>query len=161
MLAEVMGSDDRFDIVHSHLDIWTMPFGRVSSVPMVLTMHGRLDLELMRQILPRYPAVPLVSISDSQRLPLADLGLNWAATVYNGLDLRSYAHARRDEKGPLLAIEIAHRTGLPLKMAAKVDPLDEEQKPDFYAGARATLFPSDWPEPFGLVMIEPLAPAHP
>jgi glycosyltransferase involved in cell wall biosynthesis len=197
MLAEVMGSDDRFDIVHSHLDIWTMPFGRVSSVPMVLTMHGRLDLELMWQILPRYPAVPLVSISDSQRLPLADLGLNWAATVYNGLDLRSYAHAQHDEhgylafvgriseeKGPLLAIEIAHRTGLPLKMAAKVDPLDEEyyeeevapqidegvefigeideeQKPDFYAGARATLFPSDWPEPFGLVMIESLAAGTP
>ena len=69
-------------------------------------------------------------------------------------------------------------------MAAKVDPLDEEfyaqevkphlgrgvdfigeidelQKPEFYAGARATLFPSDWPEPFGLVMIESLAAGTP
>jgi glycosyltransferase involved in cell wall biosynthesis len=69
-------------------------------------------------------------------------------------------------------------------MAAKVDPLDEDyyeqevkprmgpdvdfigeidelQKPAFYAGARATLFPSDWPEPFGLVMIESLAAGTP
>jgi len=197
MLADVVRGGDSFDVVHSHLDLWTLPFSRVSSVPMVMTMHGRLDLEAVRQILPRYPAMPLVSISDNQRLPLADLSLNWAATVYNGLDLRSYADARHDqhgylafvgriseEKGPLLAIEIAERTGLPLKMAAKVDPsdqeyhdeevaprmgdgvdfigeIDEEQKPDFYAGARATLFPSDWPEPFGLVMIESLAAGTP
>ena len=69
-------------------------------------------------------------------------------------------------------------------MAAKVDPLDEDyyeeevkpemgpdvdfigeieehDKPAFYAGARATLFPSDWPEPFGLVMIESLAAGTP
>ena len=69
-------------------------------------------------------------------------------------------------------------------MAAKVDPLDvpyyenevkpqmgpdvdfigeieEHEKPAFYAGARATLFPSDWPEPFGLVMIESLAAGTP
>ena len=69
-------------------------------------------------------------------------------------------------------------------MAAKVDPLDEDyyeeevkpdmgpdvdfvgeieehEKPAFYAGARATLFPSDWPEPFGLVMIESLAAGTP
>ena len=90
-----------------------------------------------------------------------------------------------EEKGPLAAIEIARRSGLPLRMAAKVDPLDEptttrrrskphmgpdvdfvgeieeHQKPAFYAGARATLFPSDWPEPFGLVMIESLAAGTP
>ena len=197
MLAEIFGCGDRFDVVHSHLDVWTLPFARLSSTPTVLTLHGRLDLDVVRSVLPRYGSVPLVSISQDQRRPLADFDLTWAATVYNGMDLSSYAREHHDEhgylafvgriteeKGPLLAIEIARRTGLPLKMAAKIDPLDEEyfqeevaselrdgvefvgeideeQKPGFYAGARATLFPSDWPEPFGLVMIESMAAGTP
>ena len=89
------------------------------------------------------------------------------------------------EKRPDIAVEIAARTGWPLRVAAKVDPSDEEyfeeqiaplfeahdvdfvgelgedDKPAFYAGAAATLFPSDWPEPFGLVMIESLAAGTP
>src|SRR6185436_11515575 len=141
--------------------------------------------------------VPLVSISDDQRQAVADLDLTWAATVYNGLDLTAYHDVPHDpdgylgfvgriadEKGPLAAIEIARRSGIPLRMAAKVDPLDvpyyenevkpemgpdidfigeieEHEKPAFWGGARATLFPSDWPEPFGLVMIESLAAGTP
>jgi glycosyltransferase involved in cell wall biosynthesis len=89
------------------------------------------------------------------------------------------------EKRPDLAVEIAAATGWPLRVAAKVDPCDEhyfheqieplfethdvdfvgelgeDDKPAFYAGAAATLFPSDWPEPFGLVMIESLAAGTP
>ena len=42
-----------------------------------------------------------------------------------------------------------------------VGEIEEHEKPEFYAGARATLFPSDWPEPFGLVMIESLAAGTP
>ena len=85
------------------------------------------------------------------------------------------------EKGPDRAIEIAKRLGMPLKMAAKVDSADaqyfrerivpllddplieyigeinEAQKPGFLGGAEALLFPIDWPEPFGLVMIEAMA----
>jgi glycosyltransferase involved in cell wall biosynthesis len=79
------------------------------------------------------------------------------------------------------AIEIARRAGLPLKIAAKVDradreyfeceikpllrqphveyigEIDERQKQAFLGGARALLFPIDWEEPFGLVMIEAMA----
>src|SRR3954452_1110731 len=197
MLAELYERADEFDVVNSHLDIWTLPFTRLSDTPTVLTMHGRLDLDLLRDLLPRYGTVPLVSISDDQRRGVADLDLTWAATVYNGLDLSAYSDVPHDpdgylgfvgriseEKGPLTAIEISRRTGLPLRMAAKVDPLDlsyyeeevrpemgpdvdfvgeieEGEKPAFYAGARATLFPSDWPEPFGLVMIESLAAGTP
>ena len=88
------------------------------------------------------------------------------------------------DKGPLSAIEVARRTDVPLRMAANVDPTDvpyyeqevvphmgpdvdfvgaitEDEKPAFYAGARATLFASDWPEPSGLVMIESLAAGTP
>jgi glycosyltransferase involved in cell wall biosynthesis len=197
MLAELYARDGDFDVIHSHLDIWTLPFTRLSRTPSVLTMHGRLDLDHLRDLLPRYPSVPLVSISDDQRRAVADLDLTWAATVYNGLDLTEYhdvphqddgylAFVGRiaEEKGPLTAIEIARRSEVPLRIAAKVDPLDvpyyedvvkpemgsnvdfvgeieEHEKPDFYAGARATLFPSDWPEPFGLVMIESLAAGTP
>jgi glycosyltransferase involved in cell wall biosynthesis len=197
MLAEVYGRADQFDVIHSHIDIWTLPFARLSDTPTVLTMHGRLDLDHLHDLLPRYGSVPLVSISDDQRRAVAHLDLAWTATVYNGLDLAAYRDVPHDpdgylafvgriaeEKGPLAAIEISRRTGLPLRMAAKVDPLDvpyyedevkpemgpdidfrgeieEDEKPAFYAGARATLFPSDWPEPFGLVMIESLAAGTP
>lgn len=86
------------------------------------------------------------------------------------------------EKRPDRAIEIATRLGKPLKMAAKVDAADkaywetviqplvggnpliefvgeigDDQKSAFLGGAEALLFPIDWPEPFGLVMIEALA----
>jgi glycosyltransferase involved in cell wall biosynthesis len=85
------------------------------------------------------------------------------------------------EKGLDRAIKIAARAGVKLKIAAKVDnadreyyeteirpllsmghvefigEIDDSQKPDFLSGAHALLFPIDWPEPFGLVMIESMA----
>ena len=197
MLAEVYRRRGDFDVVHSHLDIWNLSFTRLFDTPTVLTMHGRLDLDFLQALLPRYGAVPLVSISNDQRRAVAHLDLTWAATVYNGLDFSSYLDVPHDadgylafvgriaeEKGPLAAIEVARRSGVPLRVAAKIDPLDEayyeqevapvmgpdvdfvgeiveNQKPAFYAGARATLFPSDWPEPFGLVMIESMAAGTP
>jgi glycosyltransferase involved in cell wall biosynthesis len=189
---------ERFDVIHSHVDIWTLPFAQYSSTPTLLTMHGRLDLDHVRTTLPLYPTIPLVSISDHQRRAVNGLPLHWAATVYNGLDLDAYQReVRRDdgylafvgrihpEKGPALAVEVARRSGRALRVAAKIDPfdidyyrndieplfeancvrfdgeLDEPCKPAFYAGATATLFPSDWPEPFGLVMIESMAAGTP
>jgi glycosyltransferase involved in cell wall biosynthesis len=198
MLADVYERADDFDVIHSHIDIWTLPFATATQTPTVLTMHGRLDLDHVRQTLQMYPDVPLVSISDHQREALADLPITWASTVYNGLELTHYLRARPErgdhlafvgrispEKGPALAVEIARRTGRKLRVAAKVDPFDveyhrteieplfeanevdfigeitEPDKPDFYASAAATLFPSDWPEPFGLVMIESMAAGTP
>jgi glycosyltransferase involved in cell wall biosynthesis len=198
MLAEVYERAAEFDVIHSHTDVWTLPFARSTSTPTVLTLHGRLDLDHVRRTVPLYPEVPLVSISDHQRLPLAGRRVAWAGTVYNGLDLSHYHHTPRGrgdhlvfvgrinaEKGPALAVEIARRAGRRLRVAAKIDPmdvdyyrdeiepvfrtdqvdfvgeLDESAKPQFYAGAAATVFPSDWPEPFGLVMIESMAAGTP
>lgn len=199
MLRDVYARADDFDIIHSHTDIWTLPFMEMTNTPTLITMHGRLDLDSVRRVFPMYPHAPLASISDSQRLALDDLDVNWIATCYNGLDLRTYGgHDIRSheylafvgritpEKRPDWAIEVARRTGWPLKIAAKVDPLDqdywtdvieplvdaeplvtflgeigEDEKPAFFAGAAATLFPIDWPEPFGLVMIESLAAGTP
>jgi glycosyltransferase involved in cell wall biosynthesis len=121
--------------------------------------------------------------------------VNWAGTVHHGLprDLLPFqpkvsggylAFLGRisPEKRPDHAIEIAARTGMPLKIAAKVDRTDqlywqekirpiveahanvefvgeiaEREKPRFLGQAAALLFPVDWPEPFGLVMIEAIA----
>ena len=198
MLADVYRQADRFDIVHAHTDIWTLPFVRLCHVPTVITMHGRLDLDAVQRVFPLYPDIPLVSISDHQRVALDHFPVRWAGTCYNGLPLDRFLNAERGggdhlvfmgritpEKRPDWAVEIARRTGLPLRVAAKVDPLDAEywrdvieplfarndveyvgeiteaDKPDFLAAARAMLFPIDWPEPFGLVMIESLAAGTP
>ena len=197
LLEEVYGRSDEFDVIHSHIDVWTLPFTQRTATPSVLTLHGRLDTDQTLRVLPLYPDVPLVSISDNQRLPLSGARVRWAGTVYNGLDLATYGRAdvpREDhlaflgrispEKRPDLAIEVARRTGRPLRIAAKVDPVDieyhqatvepllgedvtfvgeigEADKPAFLASAAATMFPSDWPEPFGLVMIESMAAGTP
>lgn len=198
MLDEAYACAAQFDVMHSHADIPTLPFARSSEAPSVLTLHGRLDERGVRDALRRHPGVPLVSISEHQRRAVADLPVTWAATVYNGLELRHYgatdvpkghhlAFAGRihPEKGPAAAVEVARRTGRQLRVAAKIDPLDadyyrvvieplfaacdveflgelgEHDKPEFFAGAAATLFPSDWPEPFGLVMIESMAAGTP
>lgn len=198
MLADVAANAGEFDIVHSHLDLLALPFAEVADTPMVVTLHGRLDIAEVQRILPLYRDVSFVSISDEQRRALEGSRMKWAATVPNGLDLSRYLAEPRGagdylafvgrfcpDKRPDLAIEIASRTGWPLRLAAKVDPTDEEyfkdeiepllatpnveyvgelcedDKPAFYAGAAATLFPSDWPEPFGLVLIESLAAGTP
>ncbi|MGF1598961.1 MAG: glycosyltransferase family 4 protein [Acidimicrobiales bacterium] len=199
MLASVFARSGDFDVIHAHTDIWTLPFARDSSTPTLLTMHGRLDLPEVRALLPRYRDVSLASVSDYQRFPVVDLDLPWAATCYNGLDLDAYlaeptspggdylAFVGRitPEKRPDWAVEVARRAGMPLKVAAKIDPLDleywnetiapifaandvefvgeltEDAKPSFMAGAAALLFPIDWPEPFGLVMVEAMAAGTP
>ena len=198
MLADVYRQAERFDIVHAHTDIWTLPFIRLCHVPTVITMHGRLDIDAVQRVFPLYPDIPLVSISDHQRVALDHFPVRWAGTCHNGLPLDRLLNAdpgRGDhlvfmgritpEKRPDWAVEVARRAGLRLRVAAKVDPLDAEywrdviaplfarndveyvgeiteaDKPEFLAGARAMLFPIDWPEPFGLVMIETLAAGTP
>ena len=196
LLADLFRRDD-FDVIHSHLDIWTLSFAATSETPAVTTLHGRLDLPQVRKVLPLYPQAPLVSISDDQRRAVGDLDLNWMATVPHGLELGSYLqHPRQHnehlafvgrvcpEKGLDTAISVARRCGRPLQIAAKVDPMDvdyfecsiepllgedttfvgeigEDRKPSFFASAAATLFPINWPEPFGLVMVESLAAGTP
>ena len=191
MLSQVYDNADRFDVIHSHVDCLSFPLARTTHVPTVSTLHGRLDTQELLSVYRSYPDLPMVSISADQRRPLPEL--NWVATVYHGLprDLLKFQPNRGNylaflgricpEKRPDLAIEIARRSGIPLKIAAKIDRADrqyyetmikpllsgsgvefigeinEAQKQEFLGGALALLFPVDWPEPFGLVMIEALA----
>jgi glycosyltransferase involved in cell wall biosynthesis len=192
MLHEVAKRVDDFDILHFHVDLLHFPmFERVAGRT-VTTLHGRLDLKDLSGVYDRWPQYPLVSISHHQRKALPDA--SWAATVHHGLPgnlLRPDATKPREylaflgrispEKRPDRAIEIAKRTGIPLRIAAKVDAVDsayfrdhiapmmegapvefvgeisDGQKAEFLSGAIAVLFPIDWPEPFGLVMIEAMA----
>ncbi len=191
MLSEVYDHASGFDIIHSHVDCLSFPLARQAKVPTVSTMHGRLDLEEMQPIYRSYRDLPVVSISDNQRQPIPEL--NWVRTVYHGLPRDLFKFSQQTdgylaflgrmspEKRPDLAIEIASRAGVPLKIAAKVDRTDrdyfdavvkpllsqpgiefigeinEREKQQLLGGALALLFPVDWPEPFGLVMIEALA----
>jgi glycosyltransferase involved in cell wall biosynthesis len=191
MLTEAFETGDRFDIIHSHVGLWTFPFCRNGTVPSITTMHDRVDTPELYPLFARYPEARLVSISDSQRRPIPKM--NWVGTAYHGLprgllqfnprpgQYLAFIGRIAPEKGPEEAIAIARRSGVPLKIAAKVDendrdyyesvvkPLidpphveyigevDERGKSEFLGGARALLFPIDWPEPFGLAMIEALA----
>ena len=191
MLSDVYENAEDFDVIHSHIDYWSFPFARLSKTPSVSTMHGRLDLEDLKPIYARYKTVPLISISDGQRMPVPFM--NWISTVHHGLprDLLNYSKGPgkylaflgriSPEKRPDLAIDIARKAGIPIKLAAKVDVVDrayfdqvikprlafpdveyigeinESQKNEFLGNALALMFTIDWPEPFGLAMIEALA----
>jgi glycosyltransferase involved in cell wall biosynthesis len=192
-LGLVFSHASDFDVIHCHVDYLAFPFDDLTPTPTVHTIHGRLDLPYLVPVYRQFRTVPLVSISDAQRAPLDPLGVRWAGTVYHGLPPDRYAFSPQDrgylaflgrlapEKQPDLAIEVARRLGLPLKIAAKIDAADqeyfdrvispllddplvefqgeigEEAKAAFLGGAKALLFPIDWPEPFGLVMIEAMA----
>ncbi len=191
MLEKVIARADQFDIIHFHTDLLHLPFTRRLSTPHITTIHSRTDDPHLRPLYREYLEVPLVSISDAQQKMLP--GANWKATVHHGLPLDLYrfnphpqpylAFVGRmaKEKRPDLAVEIAQRAGIELRMAAKVDPHDrlyfeqtirplldlpgvefvgeinDQQKNEFLGNALALLFPIDWPEPFGVVVIEAMA----
>ena len=191
MTERIFKDTNAFDIIHSHIDYLPYSMIRRLETPVLTTLHGRLDLEDLVPLYQEFPDIPVVSISDAQRKPLT--WINWQGTVYHGLprDLYTYREAQGSylaflgricpEKRVDDAIEIAKRADLELRIAAKVDRVDQEyfetvvrhllnhplvryvgeireaEKNEFLGNASALLFPIDWPEPFGLVMIEALA----
>jgi len=196
ILSEVRRRVDAFDVIHFHVDQLQFPLFEDFRHKCITTLHGRLDLEDFHPIYRAFPRMPLVSISDRQRLPMPP-GLNWVATVYRGMppasiscnpvggEYLAFLGRISPEKGPLRAIDVALQAGVPLKIAAKVDPTDrayfeamvkprldhpliefvgeigDAEKGEFLGNALALLFPIDWPEPFGLVMIEAMAAGTP
>ncbi len=125
-----------FDIIHCHVDYLAFPFCRFVSTPVLHTMHGRLDLPFYVDLLREFSDVMLISISNSQRRPVA--WANFVATVYHGLpgDLYSFSPEPENyvlflgrispEKRPDLAIKAAVKAGVPIKVAAKVDAADRD-----------------------------------
>jgi glycosyltransferase involved in cell wall biosynthesis len=125
-----------FDVIHCHIDYFGYPLLRRLGTPSITTLHGRLDLPELPALYKLYGDVPVVSISNSQRVPLPEA--NFVATVLHGLpqNLLSMGAGRggylaflgriSPEKAPDAAIRIAARAGIPLKIAAKVDRVDRE-----------------------------------
>lgn len=192
MLDRVRESAEDFDILHFHIDQFHFPLFRPTAGSTVTTLHGRQDLPDLRPLYFGFSEMPLVSISNSQRAPIRNA--NFAATVYHGVPvdlLRPTFHPRggylaflgriSPEKGVDRAIAVARTLGIPLKIAAKVDRVDEvyfreqiaplldnpgvefigeindQEKSEFLGQALALMFLIDWPEPFGLSMIEAMA----
>ena len=194
-LDKVRSMAPEFDILHFHIDQFHFPIFNEIARRTVTTLHGRQDLPDLHHLYRGFPDMPLVSISNAQRAPIPDA--NYVGTVYHGLpwDLTPTLYPRggylaflgriSPEKRVDRAIAIARAVGLPLKIAAKVDrvdeayfrseiepllkgpgvefigEIDERRKTSFLGEARALLFPIDWPEPFGLAMIEAMACATP
>lgn len=190
VMADLHAARHAYDIIHFHTGWYEFPVFAGGDALCLTTLHGPLEPAPVRERIGAYRDFPLVSISNAQRRPLPRQ--NWVDTIYHGVPdpgtqagpsegYLAFLGRISPEKRPDLAIEIAQRAGLPLKIAAKVDPvneayfaseirpllalpgveflgeLDERAKRPLLAGARALLFPIDWPEPFGLVMVEAFA----
>jgi glycosyltransferase involved in cell wall biosynthesis len=191
MLEQVRRRADEFDVLHFHLDYYPFSLFSRQATPFLTTLHGRLDLPELQPVFNTFSSLPVISISNTQRRPVPQAG--WVRTVYHGLpaDLLgpqpvtpsylAFLGRISPEKRVDRAIRIAERCGLPIKIAAKIDRVDQDyfdeqikplmglpfvdyigeiadaQKSAFLSGAIALLAPIDWPEPFGLVMIEAMA----
>jgi glycosyltransferase involved in cell wall biosynthesis len=176
------------DILHIN-DAMAVPFTRFVDKPVVMTQHHPHEPALSKLYV-RYPAIHYVSISEQQARaePMPNIEV-----VHHGIPVAEYEFRTRKEdyllflgrmapcKGPHLAIQVARRAGLRLKLAGEVQPFfrryweedvlpgidgdqiqyvgeaDKATKNDLLSHARALLFPIQWNEPFGLVMIESMA----
>ena len=191
MIDSLRERAEEFDVLHFHIDLFHFPLFHSLAGRTLTTLHGRQDLGDLGAFYSRFSEMPLVAISDDQRKALPNT--KFMTTIHHGIpaDLhrplfgkgRYLAFLGRisPDKRPDRAIRIARAAGIPLKIAAKVDKVDQEyfrseilplidgpgvdligeinerEKTKFLGEAAALLFPVDWPEPFGLVMIEAMA----
>jgi glycosyltransferase involved in cell wall biosynthesis len=182
---------DQFDIIHSHAQFLGLPFAASVKTPSLHTFHRIFEFTSQDEtdLVTRYGKLNFASISNAQRIE----GINYLATVYNGVDTSVYKPTDRvptrdylfwagrmiDKKGPLEAIQVAQKVGMNLVMAGEVtEPAYFEQKIkphidgvkiqlaqhenrehliDLYQHAKATIVPTKWTEPFGLVPVESMA----
>lgn len=193
-----------FDIIHDHNSEncpVSLPLANISQTPVVMTLHGTLYEKSIKQY-EFFDKPHLVTISDKQSTPAKHL--NYIGRVYHGLDMKNYPYSTKsggyllfvgrvrayngaDEKGLLNAIHIAEKSGLPLKIAAKLDEsipedveyfhtqikphlssmiewigeVDEKERNDLMSKALCLLHPINFEEPFGLTLIEAMACACP
>jgi len=123
-ISEAFEHAAEFDLIHSHYDFMALTYSRLVKTPVLTTIHGFSSPQIM-PVYEKYRDGYFVSISNSDRAP----GLNYLATVYNGIDLSLYPLQQRGgddliflgrihpDKGVHLAIEVARLSGLPLLIA--------------------------------------------
>ena len=134
-LQAVIDRLDEFDVIHSHLEWWSIPMARTASIPVVSTFHGRIDLPGSEKLL-RNPPDGLVAISRSQASVHPEIP--WTI-IHNGLNLTGapfqdrrsealcYVGRIDPEKGAVEAIDVATRAGRKLRIAAKVGNLPAQR----------------------------------
>ena len=182
-----LSKTEKFDIIHIHPYRRAIQFAPLANIPTVFTIHDPIEgfHRYMLEKTKTQPNTYLVSISNAQRKPSPSL--NYAATVYNGVNLKNYpfnphpkdyflaAGRLVPEKGIDLAVQIARKTGINLKIAggpAESSFFETKIKPylgkkiqylgmvnylkmaNLYRNAKAVLYPLRWEEPFGLVITE-------
>ena len=111
---------DEFDVLHSHLDYWGYPLARHSAVPVVTTLHGRLDLPEPQPLYRGFADVPLVSISDAQRAPVA--WANFVATIHHGVELDQFTFNPRAGRYLAFLGRISPEKGLDTAIRAGQQP---------------------------------------
>ena len=155
-----------FDVVHSHLHVHALVFGRLIPCPLVSTLHGAAWVRAAHPAFLAYAEMPFVSISDAERQFLPEL--NYVATVYNGIriadfpfeqdkeDYLLFAGRLAPEKGPHEAIEVARRAGRRLLIAGMI----EEQHEEYFNTQVRPHIDGKAVEYLGLLSKEELAPLY-
>lgn len=137
-LTKVMGvlAKEHFDVLHNHIGWQPLVFREMFHIPVITTIHWVLDNTCEKYMYNLFSDMAFVSISNSQRKPLPNM--NYAATVYHGLDLKRFQFRKEPGgylaflgrfspvKGPVQAIEIAKKTGQKLVMAAKINEFERD-----------------------------------
>lgn len=176
------------DLIHVN-NVPALAMSRLVTTPFVYTVH-HVHEEVLSKFYTHYPEVEYVTISDFQR---ERESMPKMRTIHHGIDTKFYAwrDGKREYlsflgriapmKGTHLAIEVAKRSGIPLKIAGEVQPCfrdywetkvkpqidgkfieyigeaDLVAKNELLKNSLAMLFPIQWNEPFGLVMLEAMA----
>ena len=176
------------DLIHVQSALGLV-FARFIQRPIVLTLHGPHEPS-RSEFYNHYPEVQYVAISHAQA---RQESLPKLRTIHHGVDVKLYQFVERKQeylsfigriapiKGTHIAIDVAQRAGIPLKIAGEVQPAfreyfekkirpkidgklieyvgpaDLQAKNELLGNSMAMLFPIQWNEPFGLVMVEAMA----
>jgi glycosyltransferase involved in cell wall biosynthesis len=181
-LSRAIEQSARFDLMHSHAYLWSLPLTHLSAAPMVHTTHIS-PSEDEQRLLDFYPRANILAISDYQRSCMTDRRM---PTIHHGIDSGQFPFSSESEeylcflgrfswgKGPLTAIRIARELDMPIRLAGPrnsfyaeyvaphvdgervvyLGPVGGESRARLLGGASVLLYPIDQPEPFGLVLIE-------
>src|SRR6202165_954030 len=200
ILRDLARTEGPVDIIHEHsgmVGLLAAQYQRMAHV--VHTVHGPLDESERTAYESVVDSAGLVAIGQNQRDSTPEL--KWVGTVHNAVDIDSLALGSSEaaepyllvlarvcpEKGQHIAVEVAHRVGMKLVLAGKIENTAESvdyyrrlvlphvdghhvvhllnvagaEKAELLAHASAMLAPITWPEPFGLSIVEAMASGTP
>ena len=186
-IAEVFEHADEFDLIHNHLDFLPLAWSRLTTTPVVTTIHGFSSARMLPVYRKYDKGSYYVSVSNADRSP----DLDYVANAYHGIDLNAFTYRDKPgdyllflgrihpDKGASEAIEIARRAGRRLVMAGiiqdheyyreKIEPFVDgasvtyvgsvgpAKRDKLMGGALALLHPIGFAEPFGLSVVEAMA----